>query len=165
MNTHPERDFEDCTYEGIGQLARVVALAEDGAAWVEQAGGACGRCHEAAGCGKAHLTRMFGGIRRLRVKNPVCAKPGDEVILTLPAGVLFRQSVLAYLWPLAALLLGALTGKFLADEVGALAGGVSAFGAALWLMPKIWARYLANPAFAPKIGKIVVSSPGGNPCD
>ncbi|MCL2074950.1 MAG: SoxR reducing system RseC family protein [Betaproteobacteria bacterium] len=155
---------ENCPEAGIEQAARVVALTEDGRALVEAVGSSCGRCHEAGGCGKANLTRMFASVRRFPVKNPALAKPGDEVIIILPTGILFRQSVLAYLWPLAALLLGALAGKFLANDAGALAGGALAFGAALWLMPKLWARYLANPAFEPKIEKIVVRS-GDKSCD
>ncbi|MCL2022212.1 MAG: SoxR reducing system RseC family protein [Betaproteobacteria bacterium] len=154
------------TAETIEQVARVVALTEDGRAWVEPVGGGCGRCHETEGCKKAHLTRMFASPRRFLVKNPALAQPGNEVIIILPADSLLTQSILVYLWPLAALLLGALAGKFLADEGGALAGGMLAFGATFWLTPKIWVRYLANPAVEPKIGKVVVnSSPGGKSCD
>jgi sigma-E factor negative regulatory protein RseC len=152
--------------EGIEQLVRVVALAGDGRAWVEPVGGGCGRCDEKEGCGKAHLTRMFASSRRFLVKNPTLARPGDEAIIILPAGTLFVQTILVYLLPLLALLLGALAGKFLAGETGGVVGGVFAFAAAFWRLPKILKRRLANPAFEPKIGRVIAnSSPGGSPCD
>lgn len=166
MNAYAPESLSDTPEtDGIEQVARVVALAEDGRAWIEPVGASCGRCHEAGGCGKTHVTRMFGSPRRFLVQNPAGAKVGDEVLMLLPAGSLYRQGTLAYLCPLAGLLVGALAGKFLAGEAGALAGGLFAFVAVFWLVPKIWGRMLANPAFAPKIAKTIAHSSGGSSCD
>jgi len=162
----PETPAYTPAADGIEQVLRVVALAEDGSAWVEAVGGSCGRCHEAGGCGKTHVTRMFGSPRRFLIKNPAGAQVGDEVIALLPAGSLYRQGTVAYLCPLAGLLLGAVVGKFLAGDMGALIGGLLVFAATLWLIPKIWARTLENPNFAPKITKTIIhSASGGSRCD
>ena len=160
MRSHAKEDAATT----LEQLVRVLAVTEDGRAWVEPVSGGCGRCHEKEGCGKTHLTRMFGSPRRFLVDNPARAQPGEEAIVTIPQGGLLRQGILVYLFPLAALLLGAAAGKYLAGETGGVVGGIFAFAASFWVLPKIWKRPLTNPAFAAKIAKVVDSSSGGKSC-
>ncbi|MDR2637688.1 MAG: SoxR reducing system RseC family protein [Zoogloeaceae bacterium] len=106
------------------RIMRLVALENDGYASVEPLDGGCGRCHEEGGCGDVHLAHLFARARRFRVKNETGARPGDTVIVVLPAGRLSRQATLAYVVPLLALIAGALAGDALAGEIGALAGGL-----------------------------------------
>jgi sigma-E factor negative regulatory protein RseC len=105
------------------QTGRVLALDGDYAlVQVEQGG--CGRCHEPGGCGGPQLTRIFGrASRQCRARNACGARPGDRVVIVLPAGVLARHATLGYGLPLAGLLAGAMIGEFLGKgNGGALAG-------------------------------------------
>ncbi|MDR1349623.1 MAG: SoxR reducing system RseC family protein [Zoogloeaceae bacterium] len=110
------------------RVARVEEGAEEGVpayALVEAIGGGCGRCHEAGGCGSAHLTQMFClRPRRYRVLNPMDAPVGAQVMVVLPAGTLRRSVRLAYGLPLLALFAGAAVGDMAADDAGAAVGAV-----------------------------------------
>lgn len=91
---------------------------------VEIATAGCGRCHEKGGCGGQQLTQMFcRGPRRYQVENAVGARVGDPVLVVVDAGALRRSANLAYVLPVAALILGALLGNWLAADVGAIVGG------------------------------------------
>lgn len=115
------------------QTGRVVSLDGD-FVLVQVVGGGCGRCHEKGGCGGQQLTQMFcASPRQYRLQNTVSAKPGDEVSIVLPAGVLRHYATLAYGFPLLCLMGGALLGDFWGGDLGGLAGaGVGLFFA--WLI-------------------------------
>ena len=115
----------------------VVASVDDEGVWVTVAGraSACGQCPSSAVCGDA-----AGQERRYRLTHAQCLspgralRPGDPVVLTLPAGALWRASLLAYVAPLILALLGAAVGQSVwasdaACALGALAG--LSLGAAL----------------------------------
>ncbi|MDR3159127.1 MAG: SoxR reducing system RseC family protein [Zoogloeaceae bacterium] len=130
--------FADSAFSAppITQAARVLRV-DAGYALVEVIGGGCGRCHEAGGCGSAHLTRMFClRPRRYRVQNQIDAPPGARVTIALPAGVLRRHVCLVYVLPLLALIGGALLGDAAAGDAGAAAGAVSGLALAWWRMAR-----------------------------
>ncbi|MDR0528022.1 MAG: SoxR reducing system RseC family protein [Zoogloeaceae bacterium] len=107
----------------IERIARVLALEAEGRARVTIAGGGCGRCHEAGGCGEISFSRLFHACpREISVENLAGAKPGEEVIVAFSAEILRQQANAAYLWPLLALLFGALAGHAVGGESGALLG-------------------------------------------
>ncbi|MDR0736013.1 MAG: SoxR reducing system RseC family protein [Zoogloeaceae bacterium] len=117
----------------LTQAARVLRV-DAGYALVEVIGGGCGRCHEAGGCGSAHLTRMFCfRPRRCRVQNRIDAPAGARVTVVLPAGVLRRHVRIAYVLPLLALLGGAVLGDVAAGDAGAAAGAVFGLALAWWM--------------------------------
>jgi sigma-E factor negative regulatory protein RseC len=100
--------------------------------------GGCGHCDSEGGCGSGSLSKLFCSSkpRRFTVRNKVCAKVGDEVLVSLPDGILFRGAVKMYLVPLALLMAGGSLGVGLANEagtrdayavVGAIAGLLSGF--------------------------------------
>ena len=64
----------------------VVAATEGESAWVETSRqSACGSCSATKGCGTGSLSRFFAGrAHRVRVRNPVGAKVGDEVVVGIP---------------------------------------------------------------------------------
>jgi sigma-E factor negative regulatory protein RseC len=69
---------------------------------------ACGQCG-AAGCAGATLAGLFKARPLvLAVDDPLGTAPGDAVVLGLDEGALVRAAALAYLLPLAALMLAAL---------------------------------------------------------
>lgn len=103
-------------------------------ALVEIEQGGCGRCHEEGGCGGQQLTQMFcGGPRHYRVANDIGAAVGELVTIGIADGVVRQSANLAYGLPLLALIVGALLGSWLADDTGAMFGGLLglllAFGA------------------------------------
>jgi positive regulator of sigma E activity len=146
--------------------ARVLAWADNGEIFIEPLGDGCGRCHEQGKkhCCEVSLTRLFR-VRQppLRAQNPVRARPGDTVLVTMPTARLARQASLAYLIPLLALIAGAATGHMLAGDTGAILGGGLAL-AAVWLcLPHLVTRHargLENTGTLPQITEIL-SHTGG----
>jgi sigma-E factor negative regulatory protein RseC len=125
----------------ITETARVVAVEEDGHAWVEtQRKAACDSCSVQKGCGSGVLSRMFSGKRaRLRVVNVLGAAVGDEVVVGIEDSLLVRSSLAVYLMPLVWLLLGAIGGGMVAEVLQpAHVDGISALGGLLGLACGFW---------------------------
>ncbi len=121
----------------------VVLSSADGVAQVETRRSAtCGGCSVQAGCGTAMLSRVFGSKRtKLRVLNPVDAKPGDRVIVGFDEKMLVKASLTLYMLPLISLILGAAAGQFgaqgaplVSPEQGSILGGISGLlGGLYWI--------------------------------
>ncbi len=104
-------------------------------------GNGCGQCN-GKGCGTGKLSQLFcSKPRQFRVDNPICAKVGDEVIVSIRDGAVLQGIGLVYLLPLALLVAGALAGSLMAGDpgqrdgyaaVGALIGLMAGFGLAKW---------------------------------
>lgn len=125
----------------ITETARVVAVEEDGHAWVEtQRKAACDSCSVQKGCGSGVLSQMFSGKRaRLRVINVLGATVGDEVVIGIEDSLLVRSSFAVYMMPLIWLLLGAIGGSMVAEIVQpAHVDGISALGGLLGLACGFW---------------------------
>jgi sigma-E factor negative regulatory protein RseC len=115
--------------------ARVIRL--DGAtAWVvSEAPSSCGACG-GKGCGSSVFNRLWHpDTPEFPVDNPIAAQPGEAVVVGLPDGALLRASGIVYLLPLAALLLGAISGEYLFGEPGGALGGLSGL-----LLSGLWLR-------------------------
>ena len=102
----------------IEETAHVVD-AEAEFAWVEtERRSSCGSC-SAKGCGTGALSKILGRQRqRLKVLNPIGAKPGDDVVLGIREQAWLKGSVAVYIVPLLTLLAGALLGEGLAPQWG-----------------------------------------------
>jgi sigma-E factor negative regulatory protein RseC len=112
----------------------VVVRLDGDYAWVraEGAGNACGACERKEGCHGSGTSTLLDGVlaqpvRLLRLPNPIHARPGDAVVVSVAAGVVLHAVWLAYGIPLllaiaAALVASALTGSELQSIVGALLG-------------------------------------------
>lgn len=100
----------------IEETAHVVDT-EGEYAWVEtERRSSCGSC-SAKGCGTGALSKILGRrSQRLKVLNPVEAKPGDEVVLGIREQALLKGSVAVYIVPLLAMLGGALLGEGVAPQ-------------------------------------------------
>lgn len=86
----------------------------------------CGRCHEDGGCGGHNLGKMLcASPRSFRVLNPGNSAVGDRVTVVIAEGTVRRSAMLAYVVPLLALFVGALSGSALVGEVGAIVGALS----------------------------------------
>ncbi len=102
----------------IEESARVVDT-EGEYAWVEtERRSSCGSC-SAKGCGTGALSKILGRRQqRLKVLNPIDAKPGDDVVLGIREQALLKGSIAVYIVPLLTLLAGALLGEGLAPQWG-----------------------------------------------
>ena len=86
----------------------------------------CGRCHEEGGCGGHNLGKMLcRSPRSFRVLNPGHSAVGERVTVVIAEGAVQRSAMLAYVVPLLALFVGALSGSALAGEAGAIVGALS----------------------------------------
>lgn len=108
---------------------------------VNQANG-CEQCN-GKGCGTGKLSQLFcSKQRQFQVENPINASIGDRVIISVAEGAVLRGIGLVYLLPLILLLMGAMLGNYLAEQVeqrdsysavGALLGLFAGFVFAKWI--------------------------------
>lgn len=139
-NRFDEHDFRS-------QLARVKV----------QRTSACESCSLKSGCGQSTLTKLSSNqCLELDVENSLNAKPGDEVIISIPEAGLISASIRVYLIPLVLMVVGAVLGNMInpVNEtwtvVLSCAGIVAGFA---------WARFSSqhqvfDPNFLPTITKI-----------
>ena len=111
-----------------------VVRVEGPVAFVESAqASSCGQCSD-KGCGTARLSKAFcSEPRQFQVENPIAAKAGDQVVVSVADGAVLRGIGLVYLLPLALLAAGALSGNAMAEQEGQR-DGYAAAGAALGLV-------------------------------
>lgn len=105
-------------------------------------GNGCEQCN-GKGCGTGKLSQMFcSKPRQFQVDNPIDAKVGDEVIVSVADGAVLQGIGLVYLLPLVLLLAGAAFGSAWAVQpeqrdgyagVGAAMGLLLGFAVAKWL--------------------------------
>jgi positive regulator of sigma E activity len=82
---------------------------------------ACGNCPSKGVC---HPTSE--GFREMEVANPMGAKPGEKVVITLAPEVLLKATTLAYLFPATLMVVGATLGWSLkGTDMGALFGALA----------------------------------------
>lgn len=80
-------------------------------------GGGCGQC-SGKGCGTAKLSQMFcSQPRQFQVDNPINARVGDQVVISVADGTVLRGIGLLYLLPLALLAAGAAIGNVAAPQI------------------------------------------------
>ncbi|MBJ6609164.1 MAG: SoxR reducing system RseC family protein [Candidatus Thiothrix moscowensis] len=144
----------------IEQTALVTGV-EGGYAWVLPQGrnGSCGGCSSSkTGCSSSS---SFDFIRKepqkMRVLNPVYARPGDTVIVGIQADALVLYSLLAYLLPLIGMLLAAVLGGGLLSllgiqgEAGVVLAAVVGLLGSLRLANKLGSRSMGGKGFQPVI--------------
>lgn len=99
--------------------------------------GGCGRCHEPGGCKTGLLSHGFRhSCREFRVHNGIGAQPGEQVVLRVAEGSLLQAAFIAYLLPVASVLLGAGAGVAFAGggatDMAALFGALAGLGLGAW---------------------------------
>jgi sigma-E factor negative regulatory protein RseC len=147
----------------------VVIECEGDHAWVEaQRKSACGQCQVNKGCGTSVLARVLGKkTTRMRVMNPIQAREGDMVVIGLHEAAMLTGSLAVYLLPLLSLLLFAITGKIVAEQlmieyvepVTILFAVIGLLVAAVWL--RLFTRRIENnshyqPVIMKRLPKIAV---------
>lgn len=127
----------------IEEHARVVAIDGRSATLVVDRTSACGQCAKGAGCSTSILSAWINR-RQVALDLPIPpgmpAKVGDRALLGLDERSVQRGALLLYATPLAGLLIGALSGPFVASTAGfsaeltSIALGLSGLAAALvWI--------------------------------
>lgn len=104
-------------------------------------GNGCEQCN-GKGCGTGKLSQLFcSKPRQFQVENPIDAKVGDEVIVSVADGAVLQGIGLVYLLPLVLLLVGAALGNAWTAQpeqrdgyagAGAALGLLLGFAAAKW---------------------------------
>lgn len=125
---------------------RVLSLVEgDGAVRADiavETNTACARCRDGRGCG-AGLLGSGSGRQVLRVDVPpgTAISPGDSVRLTMSGAALLAAAGIAYGFPLAGLLTGALLGQaIVGSDLGALLASLTGLAAGVVLARRRAAR-------------------------
>lgn len=132
--------------------ARVLAVDDDGHAWVEpRPHSPCGQCDPVHGCRSLSIARMFSGREsRFRVLNTVNARPGDWVTVCVPERSVLTSAALLYGLPLLALLGGALMGAVV-NEAASVAAGLSCLLLSLWAVRRLSSRLSGDARFVPHV--------------
>ncbi|QTR49593.1 SoxR reducing system RseC family protein [Candidatus Thiothrix anitrata] len=144
----------------IEQTATVVSV-EAGYAWVvpQQRAGGCGACKSGGSCATSSPLAFLSSkeSQKMRVLNPLYARPGDQVVVGMQGEALVVYSLLAYLVPLLALLFAAFVGReafaFLGfnTELGAMLAGVAGLLGGLRFANLLSVRSLDTANFQPVI--------------
>ena len=101
----------------IEELATVIKTEGEVMAVEIQRQSTCGSCSVKSGCGTNLVASLFGKRRALlSLPNTIDARPGDRVVLGIREKDLVTGSIRLYLYPLAGLLFGAMTGHLLAGS-------------------------------------------------
>jgi sigma-E factor negative regulatory protein RseC len=88
--------------------------------WVEaERKSTCGQCAARKGCGTGALANVLGRRpMRMKARNTVDARTGDQVIIGLQESALIKGSIAVYLLPLVAMMVAAMLGQGLAPQFG-----------------------------------------------
>lgn len=143
----------------IEQTALVVSV-DGGYAWVlpRQESKGCSACSTKSSCSSSSpFDFMRKQPQKMRVVNPVYARPGDSVIIGMQGNALVLYSLLAYLLPLVGMVLAAILGhEFLTlvnvtGEAGVILSALAGLLGSLRLANIICARSLHDKGFQPVI--------------
>ena len=105
----------------LEETGMVVSVSSDRAKVALVRSEACGDCAAKSMC---HPTSE--GLREMEVANPMGAKPGEKVIISLPPEALLKATTLAYLFPATLMVVGATVGWSLkGTDMGALLGALT----------------------------------------
>lgn len=140
----------------------IVAEVGVGYAWVEiQRHSGCGNCVSSAGCGTATLAKAWGArTLRTRALSELPLQPGDAVMVGLADGILLRGALLAYLLPLALLLVGALLGQTAfagAGEEPVILSGAMGLGLGFLAVRVMSRRFRDDQRFQPVVLRVCAS--------
>ncbi len=113
---------------------------------------ACGDCAAKSMCNPAS-----GNLNVMEVGNPVEARPGEKVIISLPSKELLKATAMAYLMPAAAMVAGATLGWLKTNtDPGAIIGAFTGFAVSFLFLFGHSRRKKTD--HGPEISKVLVSA-------
>ncbi len=150
-------------YKKMIEQTAVVVGVEAGYAWVlpNKAANSCGGCSSKASCAPMVLDwKKMKDSPKMRVLNPLYARPGDSVVVGMQGDALVLYSLLAYLLPLVSLIVFAVLGQELfalsnsPREAGAILGGVAGLVAGLKIANVVASYSTRHADFHPVILRV-----------
>lgn len=124
------------------------------------------RTSSCEGCSSRGACRVISERDMMvQVANPPGAKAGDRVEIRVPTGSLLKASLLVYVLPVAALLVGAVAGRAWAPSLhiqstlASILGGCLAMGISFVVLRKFDRAVQAKTEYHPRIMRIVQSKP------
>jgi sigma-E factor negative regulatory protein RseC len=127
----------------------------------------CSQCESQGACQVLGDKEMV-----VEVANDLQAQEGDHVEISVPTGSLLKLSLLVYVLPILALILGAYLGSALApsyrlsSNLASVLGGFIAMGAAFWVLRQLDRAVRKREAYHPRMTRILFSGgaplPGGS---
>lgn len=150
---------------GMIEQTAVVVSVDSGHAWIlpQQRGSGCSSCAGKAGCTTTASALDFWHKepQKMRVLNPLYARPGDTVVVGMQGNALVLYSALAYLLPLLGLIVAAIIGQGvfswlgLLPEVGAILSGLAGLFSGLRLANLLCVHSFSSEAFQPVILRVI----------
>ena len=147
----------------IEQTAIVVSV-EAGYAWIipEKLSEGCGQCATKGNCSTSSVLDVAQpkNAAKMRVLNPLYARPGDTVVVGMQGEALLVYSLLAYLLPLVSLLVFAALGGEIAGLMhvspgaGAIIGGLGGLVGGLKFANMLGSSSFKSTDFHPVILRI-----------
>lgn len=128
--------------------------------------GGCGGCHTDHGAGCQSCLSGSNSKFESRASNPVGARPGDVVKISIRSQDLFKGAAVLYIVPAVALLIGAMAGGWLAGRIGwqivfgNVLGAIAGIAAAVLFLVALDRSRLVKNRLSPTIVKIL--APGEN---
>lgn len=112
----------------------IVLKTEGGKAWVEaRESGSCGSCGS-GGCSTRRLADLFGRRERaFPVENSLGAGSGEQVVIGIPAGALWRSAFRLYGLPLLLVVAGAFAGQHFGSDLAAVLAALGGLTCAILL--------------------------------
>ncbi len=134
-------------------------------AWVKTT-----RYSSCAGCSGKDTCHSLGGGKEMEVEaiNTAGAKPGDRVVLSFETGAMLKLSFLLYIFPVAAMVAGAVLGQHLApqyrmdESAAAILFCFLAFALSFLVIKLLGIRLSGNERYRARVIRIS-RVPGGRP--
>jgi sigma-E factor negative regulatory protein RseC len=124
-----------------------------------------------ASCGSRDSCNISGRDMLVEVSNDLKAETGDFVEISVPEGTLLRLSVLVYLLPVIALMIGAFLGNFLAKPFQTNPSLTAVIGGGIFLIAAFGGLRLyertkrSGEKYFPRMTRILTSGASPQPCD
>ena len=128
-------------------VGTVVAIEGDTAVVRFQRGSMCAHCGACLAIGEKEMETRVGNARGVKV--------GDRVAVTLSQKSVVAASALAYILPLAALLIGLFLGYAVGGDLAAILCGLAFCGLTYLLLHVLNSRFAKNRAFEPRMTKVM----------
>ena len=120
----------------------------------------CKHCSEKDSCSVSNRNMI------IEVKNSLNAKEGDQVEVSVPEGTFVKLSLMVYIFPIAALMIGALLGSFISARLKTDPSVTSVIMGALFLalsflgLKGFEKKNKAGDKYFPRMTRIVISARG-----
>ena len=117
----------------------------------------CKHCADKDSCSVADRNMI------IEVKNSLNAKEGDRVEVSVPEGTFVKLSLMVYIFPIVALMIGAFLGNFLSMKLNTDPSATAAITAAIFLAASFLFLKMfdkkknAREKYSPRMTRIVIS--------